>query len=557
MKIRLLLLLLLVPASIEFAQKPANKAPTIAQQFIVKKQVIADDLDLQVRDVQYAAIRGYVRYKIAAWLWQKGPDETMRAEALAVKAIEDLYAKKDEMPSGVRYKLVSDLFALLDTYASERSAKLKTKQEFGLEEDLFSGFSQLAKKDGDQAVAARLLRSLSKPGDVHSMINPLLNSLRIMRSPQFPLVLGAFLEGVESGRVTGNNGMLFLFFVNFNDPQAPAAMRKRYFALIVERARRAVLRPEGDNPVVYEMLVSAINSFGELAPEMMADAMALQNALAASESRLAKAKREAQARIDESLDRLAATIEEAERADDLVNKSRFYTQAVVIAKNSGKFAIAVDLIDRVVEVDKREFMKSWSDQEYADVARQAFEKSEVEIGLKAMDCVVDPVKRADAGKIAVNYYDGKKDPVAARDMLSGVLRSLADAPGEDPNRVYRLIGVIPMVQKMDKISLPETLMLTARAINELPTPGIDDKPGTKKYNDYVAQVMTVNFGLSAVLSVLLTREKADAVDLTDRIQKREVRILADSVMAIDALEAAQREAEKKAAAEKKARVPAE
>jgi hypothetical protein len=551
MKTRLLLVLLLTAASIAFAQKPVKNEPTLAQQFIAKKQVIADDLELQVKDVQYAAIRGYVRYKIAAWLWQKGPDETMRAEALAVKAVEDLYAKKDEMPSGVRYKLVSDLFTLLDTYASERSAKLKTKHGFGLEEDFFSGFSQLEKKDGDQAVAARLLKALSKPGDVHAMINPLLNSLRIMRSSQFPAVLGAFLEGVESGRVSGNNGMLFLFFVNFNDPQAPTAMRQRYFALIVDRARRAVVRPEADNAVVYEMLVSAINRFGELAPDLLAEAMALKNGLAASESRLAKAKREAEARINESLDKLAATIEEAERADDLVNKSRFYSQAVGIAKNSGKFAIAVDLIDRVVEVDKREFMKGWPDQEYADVARRAFEKSEVEIGLKAMDRVVDPVKRADAGKVAVNYYDGKKDPVAARDMLSTVLRSLAQPPSEDPNRVYRLIGVLTTVQKIDRVSLPQTIMLTARSINELPTPGIDDKPGTKKYNDYVAHLMTLSFGLPSVLSVLLTREKADAADLTDRIQKREVRILADTVMAIDALETARKEAEKKAAAEKK------
>ena len=81
-----------------------------------------------------------------------------------------------------------------------------------------------------------------------------------MRSPQFPVVLGGFLEGVESGRVTVNNGMLYWFFANFNDPQVPPAMRSRYFALIVGRARRAAVKPEGDSALVYEMLLSAINS---------------------------------------------------------------------------------------------------------------------------------------------------------------------------------------------------------------------------------------------------------------------------------------------------------
>lgn len=552
MIIRLLLIVtLLTITAIAFAQKPVKKAPTIAQQFIVKKQIIADDLDLQVKDVQYAAIRVYIRYKIAAWLWQKGPDDTDRAEALAVKAVDELYAKKDEMPTGIRYKLITDLFSLLDTNAKETSTKLKTKHEFGLEEDLFSGFSQLTKKDGDQMVAAKLLKALSKPGDVNGMVNPLLNGLRTMRSPQFPVVLGAFLDGVESGRVTGNNGMLYLFFVNFNDPQVPTAMRVRYLSLVVGRARRAVLKPETDNFVVHEMLLSAIKSFGELAPELLAEAMALKSALATSESKLAKARRDAQERVDASLDKLAAAIEEAERAEDPVIKNSFFTQAEGLAKNSGKFAIAVDVIDRLVEIDKSEFMKSWSDQEYSDVARRAFEKNEVELGLRAIDRVFDPVKRAEAGKIAVNYYDVKKDPVAARDMLSGVLKLLADANSEDPTRAYRLIGVIPMVQKIDKLSLPETIMLTAGAINDVPTPGIDDKPGTKKYNDYVSQVMSVNFTLSSVINVLLSREKGDAADLTDRIQKREVRVVADSLMAIDALETALKEAEKKAEAEKR------
>ena len=435
---------------------------------------------------------------------------------------------------------------------TETSAKLKTKHEFGLEEDLFSGFSQLTKKDGDQAVAAKLLKALSKPGDVNGSINPLLNSLRTMRSPQFPVVLGAFLEGVESGRVTVNNGMLYLFFVNFNDPQVPPAMRLRYFALIVGRARRAAVKPEGDNFVVHEMLLSAINSFGELAPELLAEAMALKTALATSESRLARMKREAQERVDASSDKLAAAIEEAERAEEPVIKNSFYIQAEVLAKNTGKFAVAVDVIDRLVEIEKSEFMKNWSDQKYWDVARRAFEKNEVEIGLKAINRIVDPVKRAEAGKIAANYYDVNKDPVAAREMLSGVLKLLADADSGDPTRVHGLVRAIPMVQKIDKIALPETIMLAAGAINDLPTPGIDDRPGTKKYNDYVSQVMTVNFNLSTIITLLLTREKADAADLTERIQKREVRIVADLVMAIEGLETAQKEAEKKAAAEKKA-----
>jgi len=102
--------------------------------------------------------------------------------------------------------------------------------------------------------------------------------------------------------------------------------------------------------------------------------------------------------------------------------------------------------------------------------------------------------------------------------------------------------------------VPEAIAITARAINELPTPGIDDKPGTKKYTDYVFATMWMNYSLAATTTVLLSRDKTDASDLAERIQKREVRIVADLVLATDALETAQKEAEKKAA-EKKSPAP--
>jgi hypothetical protein len=549
MKIRLLpiLIILSLTAGV-FAQKPAKTPLSTAQQFIVKKQQLVDDFEMQSKDIPYAAVRIYIRYKLAEWLWKKGKDDTDRAEALAVKALEEVYARKEELANSHRYKLLTDIFGLLDTNAKETSARLKAKYYLDAETDLFSAFSQLSKKDGDQAVAQKLLKALAKPGDVNNLINPLLNSLRTMKSPQFPLVLGALLDAVESGRVIANNYHLYMFLFNFDDPQVSPALRARYFALVVDRARIAAPKPD---QIASQLLTAAINSFGEGSPELLPEALGLKNALAVTETAAGRARREAQERIDASGDKLAATIQEAEKAEIPDVKRSFYLKAEILAKNSGKLAIGLDVVDKLKEVDPSDFTKDWADQEYADIAKRAFERDEAEIALKGIERVGEALDRAEAWKNAAVYYDGKKDLPGTRDAIGKMLKLLADGDRENGLRAQALVRALPMIQKADRLSMPEAIGVTARAINELPTPGVDDKAGTEKYADYVFATMWINYSLATAATVLLSHDKTDASDLAERIQKREARIVVDLVLATDALETAQKEAEKKAA-EKKA-----
>lgn len=548
MKIRLLpvFIILSLMAGV-FAQKPAKMPLSTAQRFIVKKQQLVDDFEMQLKDIPYAAVRVYIRYKLAEWLWKKGKDDTDRAEALAVKALDEVYARKDELGNSHRYKLASDIFGLLDTNAKETSARLKIKYELDSETDLFSAFSHLSKKDGDQAVAQKLLKALARPGDINNLINPLISNLRTMKSPQFPLVLAAFLDAVESGRVNVANFHLYMFLFNFDDPQVSPAMRARYFALVVDRARLAANKPD---PMAYQLLTAAINSFGEGSPELLPEAMGLKNALAVTETAASRARREAQERIDASSDKLAATIEEAEKAEIPDVQRSFYLKAEALAKNSGKLAIGIGLVDKWKELDKSDIMKDWADQEYADIARRAFERDEVEIAVRGIERVEDPLDRAEAWKNAAGYYEGKKDLPGARDAIGKMLKLLADADREAGLRAHALVRALPLVQRADKLSVPEAIAVTARAINELPTPGVDDRPGTEKYVEYISTTMWMNYSLTTVTTMLGSRDKTDASDLAERIQKREVRIVADLVLATDALETAQKEAEKKAAEKK-------
>lgn len=552
-----LLIISLVSTLSAFAQKTAapKTSPSVAQQFIVKKQQLVDDLELQMREIQSPVVHVYIRYRLADWLWKNpGGDDTGRAEGLAVKALEEAFTKKDDFVSSHRYKLVTDIFELLDKNAKETSARLKTKYDIEADADLFSGFSQLTKPDGDRAVAQKLLKALTKPGPIEVTFNPLLNSLRMMRSPQYLIVAEALMNVLETGP-NQDNSRLMMYSMHYNDPQTPPALKKRYFTLVVNRARGALQRPD---QWIYHALRSAIIQFGPTFPELVPEAEALKNVLAREETTNERARREAQERIDAATDKIAALIEEAEKTDVKDFKASYYMQAVYIAQSSGKFALAVDIIDKVKELNKSEFGGGWVDQQYANVARRAFEKNEIEIAIEATERIADPFDQAEGWKVAADHFSGRNDHEGVSNMVGKALRLLA-SPREEAREAVRvglLLRFLPLVEKSDKLGLPDALLTTTRAINDLPTPGPEIRPGAREYSAYISRTYSVNSTLATITRVLVDKNRSAATDLAERIQKKEFRIVADLVVAIDALETARKEAEKKASEIAKPKGPA-
>lgn len=546
-KITPLILILLVTAAGALAQTTAKSPISTAPEFIVKKQQLVDDFELQMKDIPYAAVRVYIRYKLAEWLWKKGKDDTDRAEGLAVKALEEAYARKDELPANYRSRLVADLLGLLDANAKETAARLKLKYDFDSEDELFTGFSQFDKKDGDKLIAQRLLRALAKPGEIDRMVTPLINSLRVRKSLQFPIVLVLFLTAAESGRLIVNNFNLYQALVNFNDPQVSPALKARYFALVVARA--AIQSPDG---VTYQMLHSAINIFGDGSSDLLPEAMALKTVLANTETAVGRARREAEERIEAGTDKLAAYIDEAEKAEYPSHENFFYMRAAALAKDSGKLAIALDIVEKVRQNDKSEFGKSWTDQEFGSIARTGFEKGQVEMALIAADRIEDTLGHAEAWRTAAEYFDRKKDAEAAIDATGRILKLLAVDYKIEALRAQALVRALPVVQQIDRASMPEASLLAAKAINDLTTPGPEDKPGTRNYSDYITSIMWFSYSLPPLSAVMIRKNKADVADLAERIQKKEVRIVADLVLATDALDTALKEAGKKAAEKEKA-----
>jgi hypothetical protein len=78
--------------------KDTGKKTDAALDIVIKKQIICDQLERQTQEIQFAAVRVYIRYKIAAWLWKDGKDNSGRAKGIAIRAVEDLYENKSDVP---------------------------------------------------------------------------------------------------------------------------------------------------------------------------------------------------------------------------------------------------------------------------------------------------------------------------------------------------------------------------------------------------------------------------------------------------------------------------
>jgi hypothetical protein len=98
-KIKLSFVLILLCCLSGWGQKPPDEQKNYNQEITLKKQIAVDELENQAKDIPLTAVRVFLRSKVVEWLWKDGKDETGRAEQLAVKAIDELYEKKNEIPN--------------------------------------------------------------------------------------------------------------------------------------------------------------------------------------------------------------------------------------------------------------------------------------------------------------------------------------------------------------------------------------------------------------------------------------------------------------------------
>jgi hypothetical protein len=535
MKIKFLLLLSM-SYCVVWGQTPAMNTSSSQQQVALKKQIIIDDLENQIKDTSLAAVRVFARYKIASWLWQSGKDETGRAEQLTIKALDELYEKKAEIPSLYFNSLSSSIFALLETNAKETAKKLRAKYNLSSEDELYNANSLLNTKDGEKIAADKIQKSLANQTELSPLTILLMEDLQSRKSPELLRILTEIVNLEENGQSNFSAETLFFVVDFFRNTTVSNNLRIRFYNIVCNKAKAAIPTADSDAKSVYDLLSAIMPDIAKNAPDLLPEANTLQSVFMSRVPPSTVKTNEAYRRINESRDQLNALVSEAEASTDKGLKANLLTQAAQLALQKGKFRLSVELSDKIkanIDEEKDQRFALWYDQFLSEVSNKALKVDDVDSSKYATERVINKITLANVLRNTALYY-AKRDSVSAADALDRALRLSANADNDLP-KVYLLIRLISTAQKIDPNRVPEVIENTAKAINGLPHLGVDDKSETDNYKKYVSSIMTINERLVPVFDQLVKRNKSEAIDFAARINTKEIKLMLNYTFLINSL----------------------
>lgn len=535
-KLQLLVLLLICCITI-LGQAQTNTSTQDAQQIIAKKHLIADGIEGQTKQIEFAVVRVFIRYRTALWLWEDGKDETGRAEQFAVKAFEELYDKKNEIPDSNFFSLKRDILVLLETNAKNTAQILKTKYKTNSRDEIDIAKSLLNKKGNEKQAIEKLKNSLGNIDRLDLTTTLFIGKLKSQNSPAFLEILTEIVILEETGRSKISSDSLFQIVDYFRDANVTNNLRARFYRIVINKARKAMQPSDTNATDAYQLLYAIREDISKNAPELSAETAGLLTALAIKVPQSVYKEESAYKRIKESSDPLSTMISEAEATDDQSLKETLLTRAARLAKKQGKLQLAVDLVEKLkLERNPENYKRFplWYDQFLGDVVKKALEKDDIDSAKYATKRIINKLKLAENLRNIAYYYFKKEDFLSANYTLDEAIRTTTKVE-DGMQKTYSLIRLIPMTEKINKNRTSQVIQEAAKAINKIPSLDVDDKPGNESYETKAISAMATNWNLLPTMKWLAKENKDEAVYFASLIERKEIKVFADLVLAIDSL----------------------
>ncbi|MFL6374877.1 MAG: hypothetical protein ACJ73D_09440, partial [Pyrinomonadaceae bacterium] len=463
--------------------------------------------------------------------------------------VDDLYQNKDEIPSVYLDTLRSQLFALLEANAKPIGKKLQMK--YGVGDGDISANPLQGQKDGDRSAVDAAISSLPKQSRTNPDVVWLIMQLQEQGSPELLRLLSAVVQSEELGQTEFGSVTLMMISGYFDPPTVPATLQRRFLKLVVAKSQNAAEKG-ADAEGFFSLISNLVPDISAKAPDMLAAAKAVQSALRSRVSAESREAEERNQRIDDSSDPISATVAEAEKTDDKSVKRDLYLSAVTLAVNKKRFAYAVDLVEKLSEIESQNssFSKEAREREHEQfldtVVQKALAAADSDAADYAVKKMMTPYAKASSFTRLASYYVTASNMPAARDSLDEAIKY---ANRTDPLswRFRTLISLLPVAQKVDPASVFELNEITSKAINGMPALDVDDKPGTDNYRNYLTSTMVIDWNLLPALTSLNKVNRSAVIDIGNRLDRKEVRIIADLVLSTGSAESADAQIEKKPA----------
>lgn len=517
-----------------FGQKLQNKNDADLQQKLINKKNLISNFEYQIKEVPHAVVRSYIRSKIAGWLWQNGKDDTGMADDIAVKSLEEIYERKNEIPDIYFSSIQMEVLSLLEKNSPATAKKIKERYKIDEDESLESAYSLFDSKDGDKKVSEKLNSFLNNQKELSPVAADLIQELSARKSPQLVTVLSQIILLEESGISSFSPDTLFFIADAFRNSIVPNDLRVRFYNIVIRKGKETAATNDNDLQFVYELLYAVSGDISKNAPDLLSESASVLAALTARVNSWTRENNEVYEKIESSSDRLSTMISAAESTDNEFLKKDLYRNASQLALKKKKFKLAVDLLEKSLEGEnlsdeKNKFSLRWHDQFLGDVSEQSLKSNDTDSSKYACDKIIDKLVHAEVLRKKSLYFFDKQNIVdASYDLDEATI--LTDKTNSDALKIKMLLRLIPVFQKVNKIQTGYIVGRTSKTINSLPTLNVDDKPETENYKKYVTSIMIININLLTCLDSLIKENKVEAIHLADGIDRQEIKIMADYVV---------------------------
>lgn len=506
----------------------------------IRKLLVADDIENQLKDIPYAAVRVFVRYKLVTCLWKDGIDDSGRGEQVAIRAFDDLYENKGDVPSVYFNSLSSELLVLIERNAPDIAKKLRNKYNLGADAGLASSESLFGQRNGDKLAVDAFIESIANQEQISAEIIPLATRLSAAHSPELPRLLIAVLWADELGRADLGVNLLFLLAGRFVDENVPKEVKIRFLRLVIVKARNASVLLNSEFDEYFLLLTSLMGNISVTLPDLLPEANVIRAVLKTKSSLETREAEDRNERISNAEDKLGATISEAEKADNKAAKYDLYVRAAQLALTTKKFERTLYLIEKAMEIDfgsksiPENSRKRWSEQLRSEVVAASLRSSDPVNANRAIRKIDDPLLRAECLKNISIYYLDNGDRFAAESAFSVAIKSISTTE-VSALTISRLLGFIPTAQKISPALSNEVTGMAAKQINSMPEPDIGTQRNAQIYSDYVTRIMIINWNLFNGMKRLVGVSRTEANDFANRIENKEVKVVADLVLLTEAL----------------------
>lgn len=506
---------------------PAQQlVPDRASNYLEAESLVIE-LRAQLKEIKEPAIRVFLGIQLASFLWGDGGNSILSSSSIArevaLRALSDLKENRAEIPPSYAELCRNDLMALFKLRAPSLYEELDRQAEkAGSDRNPIRVASELLDSGASNSSAIDVVtQSLSSgvvPGD--SLVFFLFR-LQEKSPKDMPRVLQAILliEERKPGTIDFYTFSAMRSF--FLKDEVPPSLKSRFLAAIISGAETAQARWEqGEVSFAYQLLVQTRPAISTLAPQLASRSEILISSLRSRLDQLALERIDIDQRIRQGDDLLSQLMLEADAAKHDSLRRELRRRAAQAAFDKGQFKLAVDLEASASDDGN---ISDWRDQFLGDIVVRSIKDKDLEIAEYAAGKMRSPLNKAKAKQKMALYWHENQNMVQARESLNEAA-SLILSSNNSYDKAKLLLSIAVTFRKIDELRVLEIATAAVDVINRLPQPGLEEKPGSKVYNDYIEEIAQIAWVIIPVFKSLTEMDEIGIYSLAKGIHLRELRV---------------------------------